>query len=357
MTTIEWTHRPGTKGETWNPIRARNRATGGVGHYCAHVSEGCRNCYAEAMQGWRFDNPIRFAVQDKAKVDIFLDEKVLAQPLRWRRPRTIFVCSMTDLYGPWVPDEWIDKIKAIEALCPQHTFIELTKRPERMRKYHASPDRWLLVEDVAEQLGFSPRELDAFDWLANQKFLPNVWEGTSVEDHDTAQARIRELQKVPAAVRWISFEPMLGPIDCTFLDRPAFWKGIHWAVAGGESGRGARPMHPAWLRWVRERCIAHGIPFFFKQWGAWAPHHPVAGGDLGGDVRSGRVTIVHPTGQSEIEVFTASGRNTIPGSHFMERVGKKAAGRLLDGVEWSMWPEVVVTELRKLRPCTAFHAY
>ena len=99
-----------------------------------------------------------------------------------------------------------------------------------------------------------------------------------------------------------------------------------------------------WARSVRDQCVGAGVPFFFKQWGAWAPHHPVAGGDLGGDVHSGRVTIVHPTGQSDIEVFAASGRNTVPGSRFMERLGKKAAGRMLDGVEWSMWPEVVVGE-------------
>ena len=316
MTTIEWTHRPGTKGETWNPIRARNRKTGGVGHFCEHVSEGCRNCYAEAMQGWRFDNPIRYAAQDLDQVELFLDEKMLVQPVHWCQPRTVFVCSMTDLYGPWVPDEWIDKIKAIEALCPRHTFIELTKRPERMRDYTLEISRFCAAP---ETWGFELRT-----WRCAPEAgwpLPNVWEGTSVEDHDTAQARIRELQKVPAAVRWISFEPMLGPIDCTFLGDPAFWKGIHWCVVGGESGRGARPMHPKWPRWVRERCIVHSIPFFFKQWGAWVP---IRFDDLASEI---------------IESEEIAGRIGGFEDQPMHRVGKKAAGRMLDGVEWSMWPE------------------
>ena len=326
MTTIEWTHRPGTKGETWNPIRARNRETGGVGHYCAHVSEGCRNCYAETMQGWRFNNPIRFAAQDIDQVEIFLDAEVLIKPLRWRQPRTIFVCSMTDLYGPWVPDTWLDKIKAIEALTPQHTYIELTKRPERMGEYIANHS-----QARCDGRGEAVVEIDPTIPLESLRWpLPNVWEGTSVEDNDTAQARIRELQKVPAAVRWISFEPMLGPVDYTFFDRPAFWKGIHWAVAGGESGRGARPMHPDWPRWVRDRCRIHGVAFFFKQWGKYRPYRE---GEC-----TNVITEVQPDGRCRAtDIMNPTGA-------LMVEVGKKAAGRMLDGVEWTMWPEVFAPE-------------
>ena len=188
-----------------------------------------------------------------------------------------------------------------------------------------------------------------------------VWAVVSVEDQKTADERIPYLLTTPAAVRGISYEPALAPVDLTeplalwaidelrrriLEDKPSHPRDgkIDWVICGGESGRGARPMHPDWARSVRDQCVGAGVPFFFKQWGAWAPHHPVAGGDLGGDVHSGRVTIVHPTGQSDIEVFAASGRNTVPGSRFMERLGKKASGRMLDGVEWSMWPEVVVGE-------------
>ena len=160
------------------------------------------------------------------------------------------------------------------------------------------------------------------DFLGDPEWpLPNVWEGTSVEDHDTAQVRIRHLQQVPAAVRWISFEPMLGPIDCTIFGAPSFWKGIHWCVAGGESGRGARPMHPDWPRWVRDRCQIHGIAFFFKQWGEWVP---IDFDDLASEMI-----------QSEEIAGRVHGFEDQP----MHRVGKKAAGRRLDGVEWTMWPE------------------
>ena len=295
------------------------------------------------MQRWRFNNPIRFGAQDIDQVEIFLDDKVLTQPLRWKKPRTVFVCSMTDLYGPWVPSIWIDKIKAVEALCPQHTFIELTKRPERMRAWAQDRAEKLNLYDktgggpivvalgaVCRMAGLSrdaARFLPFIDPQDGKWPLRNVWEGTSVEDHDTAQARIRELQKVPAAVRWISFEPMLGPIDCTFFDKPAFWKGIHWAVAGGESGRGARPMHPDWPRWIRDRCQDAGVAFFFKQWGTYRPYRE--------GERTNVITEVQQDGRRwATDIMDPTGA-------LMVEVGKKDAGRLLDGREWNEWPEVV----------------
>src|SRR3990167_1499279 len=124
-TGIEWTD------ATWNPIRARNKDTDGVGHFCEHVSEGCRNCYAERMQP-RFGNPIRYAAQDREKVELFLDEEVLTAPLRWRKPRMIFVCSMTDLFADFVPDDWIDRVFDV-MLQTDHKYQVLTKRAERMR--------------------------------------------------------------------------------------------------------------------------------------------------------------------------------------------------------------------------------
>ncbi len=114
---------------------------------------------------------------------------------------------------------------------------------------------------------------------------------------------------------------------------------LDWIILGGESGPNARPMHPAWARSIRDQCAAAGVAFFFKQWGAWAPHNPVPGGDLGGDIRAGRVTIVHPSGRTDVEISQASGgRSTEPGSRYMAIVGKKRAGRLLDGVEHSAFP-------------------
>ena len=359
MTKIEWTHRPGTKGETWNPIRACNKETGGGGHFCEHVSEGCRNCYAEAWQK-RFKNPIRFAAQDRDKVEIFLDEKVLTQPLRWRKPRTIFVCSMTDMYGAWVPDHWIDRIKAIEALCPQHVFIELTKRPERMRDYLGACERRVAILVVASdrKYGWQTRhdangETVGFDrrcWP-----LPNVWAGTSVEDQKSADERIPLLLDTSAAVRWVSHEPALSPADFRVINAKhrtrgsvfsdAFdalsgnyvmkrdggeWysglegdensessKGLYprldQIIIGGESGPHARPMHPDWARSVRDQCRAAGVPFFFKQWGAW-----------GQGVRCS-----HPRAAT----------HRFDDGILMSLMGKKAAGRLLDGREWNEWPE------------------
>ena len=131
MTTIEWTQRPGTKGESWNPIRARHRESGKAGWFCTHASEGCRNCYAESMNRWR-GNGVSYREQDRAEVEVFLDERALLKPLTWRKPRTVFVCSMTDLFDRGHNWEMIDRIFAVMALCPQHTFQVLTKRPEWM---------------------------------------------------------------------------------------------------------------------------------------------------------------------------------------------------------------------------------
>jgi protein gp37 len=140
------------------------------------------------------------------------------------------------------------------------------------------------------------------------------------------------LREVPAAVRFLSVEPLLGSLGKLEL------AGIHWVIVGGESGRSARPMHPDWVRAVRDQCLGAGVPFLFKQWGAWVPHKPVAGGSLGSDVRADRVRIVHPSGQSDVEVFQATGHNTIPGSRYMARIGKHAAGRVLDGRTWDEYP-------------------
>ena len=196
-TGIAWT------GATLNPIRARHRVTGKVGWYCQRISEGCRHCYACTMNGWR-GNGVDYTVPALADVELFFDERLLAAPLRWRTPRRIFVCSMTDLFGAWVPDEWIDRVFAVMALTPQHTFQVLTKRPERMLAYLSPPDIirrvWMMTDlDVEAHRDIWP--------------LPHVHLGVSVEDQPTADARIPLLLQTPAAVRFVSYEPALGPVD------------------------------------------------------------------------------------------------------------------------------------------------
>ena len=205
-TGIAWT------GATWTPIRARHRVTGKVGWYCQRISEGCRHCYASTMNSWR-GNGVDYTVPALADVELFLDERILAAPLSWRTPRRIFVCSMTDLFGAWAPDEWIDRIFAVMALAPQHTFQVLTKRPERMRAYleqvsdERDMQRWARWADIAK----SPCAAGIFDELDWP--IANAHLGVSVEDQPTADARIPLLLQTPAAVRFESYEPALGPVD------------------------------------------------------------------------------------------------------------------------------------------------
>jgi protein gp37 len=208
---IEWTE------ATWNPL------TG-----CTKISPGCKLCYADrmarrlkAMGQPRYRNGFRLTLQPDA----------LEIPLRWKRPRIIFVNSMSDLFHQDVPLEYIQSCFGVMEKASQHTFQVLTKRPERVAEIHALL-RW-------------PR---------------NVWLGTSVENADYVW-RIRELRKVPAHVRFLSVEPLIGPIPRLPL------VGIHWVIVGGESGPGARPMKEEWVLGIRDQCLRRNVPFFFKQWG------------------------------------------------------------------------------------------
>jgi protein gp37 len=212
---IEWTD------ATWNPV------TG-----CTKVSPGCKNCYAErlaarlqAMGNRRYRNG--FAVT--------LHPDQLALPVRWSQPRQIFVNSMSDLYHEAVPEEYIRRVFDVMVRADWHVFQILTKRAERL-------------------LELAPR----LPWP------PNVWQGVSVENTRYCW-RIEHLQQVPAAVRFISVEPLLGPIPNLPLE------GIHWVIVGGESGPSHRPMNPSWVREIRDHCLTAGVPFFFKQWGGRTP--------------------------------------------------------------------------------------
>jgi len=373
-TKIEWTD------ATWNPI------TG-----CSIVSPGCTNCYAMKLAGTRLrHHPTREGLTKDSKAgpvwtgEVRFNERQLLEPLGWKRPRTIFVCAHGDLFHESVPDAWIDRVFAVMALTPHHTYQVLTKRPERMRDYVAEfmAGRRLVMSAateirdsligallVANSLGIVTAEdlvsRHAPLGGAAAHPLPNVWLGTSVEDQRRADDRIPHLLQTHAAVRFISAEPLLGPIDLTAI-RPAeaarqfgfevvdSLRGIHtrvpmqherprrepttgiaWVIVGGESGPGARPMHPEWARSLRDQCHAAGVAFFFKQWGAWAP---------GTNVTRHQGVVRVATWWND-DWFIGEENLARDDGHADDQpdlyeVGKKAAGRLLDGVEHSAMPEV-----------------
>lgn len=208
---IEWTE------ATWNPV------TG-----CSKVSAGCQNCYAERMakrlQAMGQPNYVQ-------GFEVAVHERTLAIPLKWRKPRTIFVNSMGDLFHKDVPLSFILRVFEVMRNADWHRYQILTKRSKRLL------------------------ELDA-----KLPWAPHIWMGVSVED-EANKGRIRDLQKTHADVKFVSFEPLLGPVGKLSI------KAIDWAIVGGESGPGARPMDPAWVLSIRDQCERGGIPFFFKQWG------------------------------------------------------------------------------------------
>lgn len=261
---IEWTD------ASWTPIRARNLATGKIGWHCEHATTGCEFCYAEGMNR-RLGTGLQFKPGHRKDVGIFLEEKMLLAPLRWKGPRMVFVCSMTDLFADFVQEEWIDRIFAVMVLCPQHVFQCLTKRPARMRRYCSDPG---VTHRIAQAMDATLVDQDHdLTWP-----LPNCWFGVSAERQQEADERIALLLDTPAAVTFVSAEPLLGPIDltqCGAVTRqtpgmePAGC--IDWVIVGGESGPRARPMHLQWARDLRDQCKAAGVPYFFKQMAKKAP--------------------------------------------------------------------------------------
>ena len=367
-TKIEWTD------ATWNPI------TG-----CSVVSPGCTNCYAMRLAGTRLKHhPTRKDLTTMSKAgpvwngEVRFNEKALMDPLRWTRPRMIFVCAHGDLFAENVPDKWIDKVFAVMAAAHWHTFQVLTKRPERMRSYLSTVPREFPIS--AAQINL-PDEVD-FEGRWPHLPLPNVWLGVSVEDQKRADERIPELLKTRAAVRFVSAEPLLGAIDLNSILGGTLWiggqrgcegkhqhnghrgetihgilhdsdprkehhhhdercrRGLDWVIAGGESGPGARPMHPDWARSLRDQCASAGVPFFFKQWGNWMDLTKLKPTTCAIEerviTRSGKV----------IGVGVDYGQKGIvdhdwreQGGAWMGRVSKKFAGRLLDGIEHNAMPD------------------
>lgn len=292
-TAIQWTD------DTWNPIRARTH-DGKVGWHCEHVTAGCTNCYAEKMNGWR-GTGLKFKPGhlDQGDVEVFLDETVLLKPLKWKKGRKIFVCDMTDLFARFVTDEMLDRVCAVMALCSQHTFQVLTKRPERARAYMADVEREALWMNAVAGLIERARVTGPVPILGRREPwlpLPNVWLGASVEDQDAADKRIPDLLATPAAIRFLSVEPMLGPVDLaawlgrvhhhpandlsTPKARAAMAEllraarkatGLHaidWVIVGGESGQRARPFDLAWARAIIAQCASADVACFVKQLGA-----------------------------------------------------------------------------------------
>jgi protein gp37 len=333
-TKIEWTD------ATWNPI------TG-----CSVVSPGCTNCYAMKLAGGRLKHTVSrvgLTIDTKAGAvwngEVRLNQHWLTQPIAWGRPRRVFVCAHGDLFHESVPDAWIDRIFAVMAMAPRHTFQVLTKRAARMAEYVvAAAGR---VADNVERFDrYNPGKVipGQYAYARSMQWpLPHVWLGVSVEDQKRADERIPLLLRTPAAVRWLSCEPLLGAVRldngdtswlscdgraddghcCTTHDETGarHFHGIDWVVAGGEFGHGARPMHPGWARSLRDQCVAAGVPFFFKQWGAWAPGYVEHGNEL------------------PYELLATARQHEWPQGHASYAVGKKAAGRQLDGRAWDEYP-------------------
>lgn len=242
-TTIEWTN------STWNPV------TG-----CTKISAGCDNCYAErfaerfrGVKGHPFENGF----------DLTLHPERLSQPLKWRQPRMIFVNSMSDLFHKQVPMDFLTRVFETMEQADWHVFQVLTKRSSRMR-------------DIVNAR------------YAKEGAPAHIWFGTSVEDGGKL-SRVRHLQGTAASVRFLSLEPLIGPIVSLDLTR------VHWVIVGGESGPRARPVEPDWVRSIRDRCVAAGVAFFFKQWGGLRP---------------------------------------------------TSGGRMLDGREWNEWPDPVAARFK-----------
>lgn len=278
-TSIEWTD------AVWNPVRG-----------CSIVSPGCHSCYA-MRQAARFDypggtyegltKPGPSGPQWSGKINLVEDK--LSEPLHWKKPRRVFVNSMSDLFHKDVPDEFIDRVFAVMALADHCTFQILTKRAERMAAYFAAKG---LQDRVYEAMEREAEAADIADFLFDAWPLPNVWLGVSVENQKAADQRIPLLLQTPAAVRFLSCEPLLDRLElpwlwknehCPIHDRPRRIDdqlcpkaGIDWVIVGGESGPGARPCDVAWIRSIVQQCKAAGISCFVKQLGArpYIDHSP-----------------------------------------------------------------------------------
>lgn len=315
---------------SWNPLRG-----------CSRVSAGCVNCYAESMAA-RFcgaGQPYEGTINPETKRrngKIKLVPEHLQDPLRWKRPRMIFVNSMSDLFHPSVPDEFIDQVFAVMALAKRHTFQVLTKQQKRMQEYLSRPAVEVRIGLAALGMVFDAKGRNKKSTLGDGVNivgsdinpgalevwpLPNVWLGVSVENQETADERIALLLQTPAAVRWVSMEPLLGRVDISKwlesipveIDPLQVAANIDWVVVGGESGTNARPMHPDWARSLRDQCAEAGVPFLFKQFGEFGTTTKTAAADYqlskhSQTSRRGSTRRQH--GCAVVSVWTLTGENS-----------------------------------------------
>lgn len=342
---ITWTEK------TWSPV------TG-----CTKVSAGCKNCFAEREVEGRWSKNPKSVFFGRSFTDVQCHENQLAVPMKWKNPHRIFVCPRADLFHESVPFEFIAAVFGVMSIANQHTFLVLTKRPERMLNFF----EWLQHEANRVPGSTGPASLCSLKLLLLGVDLPrhvysekvlwpllNVQIGVTVENQESADDRIPLLIKTPAAVRWISAEPLIGQIDllatsagdilcrcdgCMSLTPDTR---LDWVVVGGESGPHARPMHPDWVRTLRDECAATGVPFLFKQWGEFIV--PEDGeqacrvcGCTWNNACHGGCSWVEPDLCSE-----CVGKSAVQGERSVKyrRVGIKAAGRLLDGVLHDAYPK------------------
>ena len=285
MTKIEWV------GRSWNPV------TG-----CTPVSEGCKNCYAERMAKRMAG---RFGYPKKKPFQVTTHTDRLDQPQNWRKPSSIFVCSMGDLFHESLPFWAIDAVIGSCMAANWHTYIFLTKRPVIAYNYFDSTS----------------------DRMENFQKLKGIL-GVTAENQAWADKRIPILLQIPAAKRFVSCEPLLSPVDLNFNIKTGYGSfkesylniGLDWVICGGETGPGARPMHPDWAKSLRDQCQEASVPFFFKSWGEWKGNYP---GDSW-----------EPSGRMQHYYFDG------PDLGKVWRCGKKNAGRLIDGQTWAQYPGV-----------------
>lgn len=310
-TSIEWTDR------SHNPIRARSKSDGKIGWHCEKVSAGCKHCYAEKHNGRRLPGGgtgLEYTLSAREGVDVFLDEALLVAPLKWRRAQRVFLSSMTDIFADFVTDEMLDRLFAVMALTPHITWQVLTKRPARAREYSKDLDalrgrigasagamldgHWIWndgqrfrqrIESLISACSGIDDEANEVDELALP--LANVWLGVSCEDQKTADERVHSLRDTPAAVRFVSAEPLLGDIDLVYASHQDCthasghpdpdtneWNcsrcednvdiGVDWVIVGGESGPRARPCNVAWIRSIVSQCNNADVACFVKQIGS-----------------------------------------------------------------------------------------
>ncbi len=347
---IGWLNLPGYKGETWNPI---------IG--CSKISEGCENCYAEKMAvrlahisstkyyrlvTCRHAHAEPFAWNGKTHLLGLHPIK----PLSWKKPRLVFVCSMGDLFHENTSFQDIDKIFATMACCPQHIFIVLTKRAKRMSEYLNDP---LTRSNLSYNILKSKNSAYAIeDPLQDSAWpLKNVWVGVSVENQEQLK-RVVYLNTIEAEVKFISHEPLLSSIDYSNSSLGESFKYhagglkncVSWVIVGGESGSKARPMHPDWVRSVRDQCAEANTPFFFKQWGEYKPVSINRTGIQPYNSKSNPYTLYTNKAGDIFELVDKDGEFLVCGDsdneyyQSIQKVGKKHAGNVLDGEQYEAYP-------------------